>query len=158
MIPSRVQEYLDNTGARHVILRHRRAYSAMDAAAALGILPGEVAKTIVLGSRGETVLATIPADSRLDLRRMGEILGDPDVALLPEESFRTLFPDCEIGTMPPLGRLHGMKIIVDSRLGAEESITFQAGSHEDAVRMSWREYARIESPTTRDITSARTSP
>lgn len=150
-IPSKVQQYLKTTGTDFLVLAHRKAYTAEDAARAMGLPPSKVSKTIIVEAHGKKCLAVVPADRRLSLEVAADAFGDPHLKLVPEIEFRILFPDCEIGTMPPFGNLYEMRLIVDSVLGTEEAIIFQAGSHVDAIRMAWREYSRLESPKTRDI-------
>ena len=47
-----------------------------------------------------------------------------------------LFPDCEVGAEPPIGRLYGMTTLMDESLTADDHVTFQAGTHSDAVTMT----------------------
>ena len=150
-IPARIREYLTATGTDFLVLTHRKAYTAEEAARAMGLPPGKVSKTVIVEAHGKKCMAVVPADRRLSLEVASDAFGDPHLKLVPESEFRALFPDCEIGTMPPFGNLYGMRLIVDSVIGTEEAFIFQAGSHVDAIRMSWREYSRLESPKTRDI-------
>jgi Ala-tRNA(Pro) deacylase len=59
---------------------------------------------------------------------------------------RRLFPDCELGAVPPFGHLYGMPVYVDACLSQAPAIVFQAGNHHEAVRMAYPEYARLAKP------------
>ncbi len=45
-----------------------------------------------------------------------------------------------------------MTTLVDSRLAEDARILFNAGSHRDAIEMSYEDYARLASPQVVDIT------
>jgi len=67
--------------------------------------------------------------------------------LPPETELARLFPDCELGAMPPFGNLYGMPVYLDSGLAAEEMITFNAGTHRDVVHMRTSEFRKLVQPT-----------
>ena len=147
-VPARLRDYLDGAGVRYEVLPHLKGYTARAAALDLGIPPDHMAKTVVVSLGDRTILASVPASCRVDLEKLAAALGEERPTLVPESSFRHLFADCEIGTMPPLGGAYGMGVIVDKRLPGLEQITFQAGSHKEAIRMPWEDFARLENPET----------
>jgi Ala-tRNA(Pro) deacylase len=59
---------------------------------------------------------------------------------------RRLFPDYELGAMPPFGPLYGMPVYVDACFSQAPAIAFQAGNHHEVVRMVYAEYARLAKP------------
>jgi len=59
----------------------------------------------------------------------------------------SLFPDCEIGAVPPLGELYGLRVLVDESLAADKEITFNAGTHRDAIRMIYDDFVSLTKPT-----------
>lgn len=150
-LPTRLEEYLARTGVKHQLFRHEKGYTARAAARDLGIAPELLAKTIVVSVGGRPFLVAVPASCRLDLAALGKLVGGEVPVLVPESSFRQLFPDCQIGTMPLLGGAYGMDVVVDEGLAGGESITFQAGSHREVVRMAWEDFARLERPRTGPI-------
>jgi len=48
--------------------------------------------------------------------------------------------------MPPLGPLYQQAVFVDDRLAAESEIVFDAGSHSQAVRMRYADFAAVVKP------------
>jgi Ala-tRNA(Pro) deacylase len=48
--------------------------------------------------------------------------------------------------MPPFGSLYGLKTYVDESLTRDRQIAFNAGSHSEAVRMSFEDYRRLAAP------------
>jgi Ala-tRNA(Pro) deacylase len=87
----------------------------------------------------------LPGHFDVDLRAACTALGVRDVRLAREDEFAAAFPDCEPGTMPPLGNLYGFPVHVDE-LGEEGSIVFQVGTHTDAMSISYRDFTRLARP------------
>jgi len=67
------------------------------------------------------------------LGRLKQAIGATNVSLA-EEDFQTLFPDCEVGAMPPFGNLYGMEVYVSESLTLDDEIAFNAGSHTELIR------------------------
>lgn len=70
--------------------------------------------------------------------------------LVNEEEMERVFPDCELGAEPPLGELYGLPVYVSVALADAKTITFNAGTHEQAVRMSYEEFAHMAQPIVAD--------
>ena len=68
------------------------------------------------------------------------------VRLATEDELAILFPDCEIGSMPPFGNLYGTPVYVDATLTRDEEIAFDAGSHVGAIRMRYKDFAELVRP------------
>ncbi len=47
-----------------------------------------------------------------------------------------MFPESELGAMPPFGNLYGMEVFVDESLSKDEEIAFNAGSHTELIKIS----------------------
>jgi Ala-tRNA(Pro) deacylase len=97
-------------------------------------------------------MAVMPASHQIDFNRLKEATGAQRIELATEKEFRNLFPDCEVGAMPPFGNLYGLPIYVAKPLEKDEYIVFNAGSHTDAIRMEYTEFARLTNPIVIDYT------
>ena len=64
-----------------------------------------------------------------------------------EEEFAPLFPDCEVGAMPPFGNLYEVPVFIDESLEEDERIVFNACNHRETVEMSFEDFERIVKPT-----------
>ena len=103
-------------------------------------------KPVVVRADGQFVMCALPASHRIDLDELREQLQCDDVSLADEPALKEMFPDCELGAEPPIGRLYGMPTIMDESLFADDKVTFQAGTHCDAVTMSLADYRRVAMP------------
>jgi Ala-tRNA(Pro) deacylase len=135
--------------SRHIAfqrLPHRRTYTANRMAQALHVKGREVAKTVLVRTAHGHVLAVLPATHHVDLEQLRDDLGEERVELAGEDEMDRLFPDCERGVLPPFGSLYQVPTIMDDSLAEDESIVFEANDHEQAIRMSLRDYEAIEHP------------
>ena len=146
MLCPRLHHFLDDAHAPYTALEHPRTVTAQETANVTRIGNRHFAKTVMLKVDGRLAMVVMPAAYRVDLTRLSRALGGPVVELAEETEFRTAFPDCEIGAMPPFGHLYGMPVYVDARLAEEPEIAFNAGSHTDVVRMPYAEFERLAQP------------
>jgi len=142
----KLQEFLDRNGVEYLHTVHPTAYTAREVAAAEHIPPHEVAKTVVLLSENGYAMAVLCADCVVDLEQLRADLGLARVRLATEAELGELFPDCELGAMPPLGNLFGLPVYVDAQLAACERIAFNAGTHRDMVHMRFGDFQRLVKP------------
>ncbi len=142
----KLKEFLDGHGVKYVMISHSRAYTAQEIAASAHVPGKELAKTVMVQLDGEMAMAVLPASSQIDLRRLGEVTGAADVELATEGQFQGLFPDCELGAMPPFGNLYGMPVYVAEELAVYEEIAFNAGSHTELIRLRYEDFERLVEP------------
>jgi Ala-tRNA(Pro) deacylase len=145
-IPLNVREFLNQSGREWDEVHHRPAYSAQREAAITHV-PGRLwAKTVVCIADGEAIIAVLPAHYRLDLERLRIAAKATNVRLAREAEIGALYPDCETGAAPPLGPLYNERVFVDESLTTDPEITFHAGTHTDAVRMRYADFAMLVKP------------
>jgi Ala-tRNA(Pro) deacylase len=146
MATKRITEFLDGSRARYVVLIHSPAYSAQEVAESVH-LPGRFfAKTVIIKIDGRMAMAVVPATTEVDLEALKDQLGARSVELAEEWEFADRFRGCQLGTVPPFGRLFGMDTYLDEELADEESIIFNAGTHSHAISMEFHEYKRLARP------------
>jgi len=120
------------------------------AAAAEHIARNHQAKVVMVSSQKGPVMTVLPADRKLDLRKL-ERLTHERAFLQSEAEFAPTFPDCETGAMPPFGNLYGLPTYVDQHLAQEDYIVFEAGTYTDAIKISYRDYERAVKPQVADL-------
>ena len=143
-----VTEHLEQRGCVFDVIPHRRAYTSVDEAWALGIEVGEVLKTLAVRTGSGYALMVIPASHRLDLHLAREALGDNRARLASEAELGRDFPDYELGALPPLGALLAAPVYVDPEVLGHDSVTFAAGTQTESVKMQTQELFGIEGFTT----------
>lgn len=109
-------------------------------------VPGkDVAKPVVLRAGEKTLLAVLPASHHVNLNKLASIVGS-DVRLATKSECYGLFPDCEPGAVPPFGQLYGLPVYLDEVLADDPEISFNVGTHSDAVRMSNTDCVHLAKP------------
>jgi Ala-tRNA(Pro) deacylase len=91
-------------------------------------------------------MVVLPAARRVHFGRLRQATGASAAELATESEFRDLFPDCEVGAMPPFGNLYGIEVYVDESLVTDADIAFNAGTHTEVVRMPYAEFERLVAP------------
>jgi Ala-tRNA(Pro) deacylase len=66
--------------------------------------------------------------------------------LADEHEFVDKFPGCEPGAMPPFGNLYGVDVFVAKSLTEDEEIAFNAGTHTELIRMSYKDFEKFVKP------------
>lgn len=145
-IPRRIREYLDSQGVPHEWLSHPQAFTAQEVAHSLHVSGKRLAKTVILNADDRLVMAVLPASHRLVLPELKAALEVKNLQMLPEKELSNLFPDCDLGAIPPFGNLYGMEVWVDRAVAESEEMVFTAGTHIDAVRMKYSDYAALAQP------------
>ncbi len=144
-ISTRLKGLLDDNQIPYSVMTHATAYTAQGAAATLQISGKELAKSVVLWTGEEMILAVLPAPNHVRLDKLAAEVGQ-SVRLATEQEFSSLFPDCELGVMPPFGSLYNLPVYVDESLAADEAIVFNAGTHRDAIRMRYDDFVHLAKP------------
>jgi len=142
----RCQRYLTQNGIRYAHSIHAPAYTACEVASAERVLPHELAKVVVYVGDNGPGLVVVPADYSVDLNEVRRLLGLSEIRLAAERELSELFPDCELGAMPPFGNLFDMPVLVDESVAAAKFMAFSAGTHRDVIRMSVADFHRLVNP------------
>ena len=146
MQQTRLHQYLKRQHVPFEVIHHARTDTAQATAASADILDDMLAKTVMVKLDDRLAMAVLPATRRVDLARLRELTGSDYAGLASEAEFRDLFPDCEVGAMPPFGNLYGMEVFVDDMLAMEEDMAFNDGTHTKLVRLPFDEFERLVDP------------
>ena len=146
MPAQRLQEFLDKQQVKYVVISHSRAFTTQEIAAATHIPGKELAKPVIVEVDGTMAMAVVPGSQKVDLAMLRDALGATRVTLAQETAFKDRFPERDPGAMPPFGNLYGMPVYVADSLTEDEEIAFNAGSHTELVKMSYRDFERLVQP------------
>jgi Ala-tRNA(Pro) deacylase len=149
-IPKRLIDRLNENKVQYETLHHPEAVTAQRIAQAEHVKGRHQAKVVIVKSGDQHVMTVVPADHQIDLEKAEKTIGKA-VSLGKEEEFKSLFPDCAIGAMPPFGNLYDLPTYVDKDLAQQDYIVFEAGTHTDAIKMSYRDFEKIVKPKVADL-------
>lgn len=138
--------YLKRNGILYSHSIHPSAYTAREVAAADRMPAHYLAKTVVYVGDNGYGMAVVPADSIDDLNEVRRLLGFTGIRLASEIELAELFPECELGAMPPFGNLFKMPVLMDESLAGVEFIAFNAGTHRDVIHLSGADFHKLVNP------------
>jgi Ala-tRNA(Pro) deacylase len=145
-VAATVQEFLRRANVPYAVCPHVPAYTAAEEAEIMDVPERDWAKVVVCFADGEPIQAVVPANRGVELDRLQAIVGARSIRLAREDELEWLFPDCELGAMPPLGPMYRQRVFVDEALAVEDEIVFNAGTHADAVSLHYADFDAIVNP------------
>ena len=151
MTGQKLFQFLYDNHVRYDVLKHPVAFTAQGIAHAAHVSGKMVAKTVIVKVDSRMVMMVLPARYRLNIDMLRSIFWTDRVELAREDEIARMFPDCEIGGMPPFGNLYGLEVYVSRELTRDRDITFNAGNHSELVRMTYTDFARMVHPSVMDF-------
>lgn len=142
----KLKDFLDQNSVKYTTIGHSRAYTAQEVAASSHIPGKEMAKTVMLKIDGKMTMVVLPASCKIDFDLLKKSSGAKEVILASEREFQDLFPECDVGAMPPFGNLYGMDVYSAEKLAEDEEIAFNAGSHTELIRLTYKDFERLVKP------------
>ncbi len=142
-ISSTLNEFLKQQEVAFELIPHPHTGSSMDSAQQAHVPGNRLAKAVVLKGDGNYSMVIVPSVEHVDLAVLREQLGT-GLELATESELGELFPDCDVGAVPPIGPAWGMDTYLDECfLANDEEIYFEAGDHEDLVRVSGEQFQKL---------------
>ncbi|MPT48676.1 MAG: YbaK/EbsC family protein [Sphingobium sp.] len=117
-----------------IIIASQSTATVQEAAAALGVEPARIAKTLAIRVKDEVFLLVTRGDARLDNARTKAAFGGRPRMLDPEETLR--LTGHAVGGVCPFGLVHDLPIYCDRSLQAFETVFPAAGSLNSAVELT----------------------
>src|SRR5262249_40246439 len=112
-------------------------------------VPGrEMVKSVILkADEDQLIVAVLSAKDSANLDTLREQIGCGKLRLASETEFRDAFPTCKLGAMPPFGNIFNLPTYCDTNVSRNLEIEFNAGSHDETIRMRFEDYRRLSNPT-----------
>jgi Ala-tRNA(Pro) deacylase len=138
---------LDERQVWFEVLPHREAFTAQDVAHASHVSGKRLAKVVLVREGVRSFfMCVMPAAAHLDFAILKRMTGRQELGLASEEEISRLFPDCDLGAMPPFASLYGMPLYLDACFRSEPDVYFQAGNHHEVIRMRYADFERLAGP------------
>lgn len=142
----RFEEFLGSHGVTYERIEHREAFTAQEEAAAAGVSGWSWAKVVIVKDREGLAMAVLPACCEVEMDRLKGVIGLGEIELASVEDILKTFPGCELGAVPPFGRLFAVPTFVEEAVVNQRDVIMPAGDHRSAVRMRATEYLRLAEP------------
>lgn len=141
----RIELLLKSADISYDVSHHEAVFTSEQAARVRGVPLATGAKALVCKGESGFLMFVMPADRRLDSRRVRQSLGYRRLRFANREEVLQL-TGLTPGSIPPFGSLFELPTYCDERLGDHEKINFNAGDHCVTVSMRFADYVRVEKP------------
>jgi Ala-tRNA(Pro) deacylase len=142
-ISQKLRNYMDRCGVAFDEVPHAYAFQPSKAAEAAHIPGRRVAKGVLVRAGGEYMMAVAPASRQVDFGALQRWMGR-EVTLASEQDSTSLFQDCELGAMPPIGAAFGLETILDEELLGADDVYFEGGDHRTLVHVRGGDWRRLQ--------------
>lgn len=146
MPAKRIKEFLTQNKIHYLSITHSEAYTTREISHLSNISEHTFAKSVLIRAEDKTLMVVLPASERIEFEALKKILHENNVSLAPENTFLALFPDCEVGAMPPFGNLYNIQVYVDKSLAKNKEIAFNAGNHSELIKMNYQDFEKLVKP------------
>jgi Ala-tRNA(Pro) deacylase len=145
-------EWLRSHDVEYEIHEHDPAFTARATASAEGVDPRTFAKVVGIATDdGTSILVILDSTDHVDLAKARAALEAADVRLLTEAELAALAPDCEVGAIPAVGSLFGIRTVADFAVRDDAEISFNAGTHRFSARVERPTWERADNVVYADI-------
>jgi Ala-tRNA(Pro) deacylase len=142
----KIKEFLASKHLTFEVLQHSPAFTAQQIAASAHISGKNLAKTVIVKIDGKMAMVVEPGHLKVDLDALRQQLNAQHIELATEMEFRSHFPECELGAMPPFGDLYKMDVYVSNNVTRDQFISFNAGSHSELIKMAYKDFYSLVHP------------
>jgi Ala-tRNA(Pro) deacylase len=139
-------EVLKRERVPYLTFRHPPAFTAPELSEVAHIPGRQSAKVVICLADDRPVQAVVPAHYTVDLDALRRLAGATTLRLAREEEIAALYPEFEVGAMPPFGTMHGHAVFVERCFVGEPEMVFNAGTHTDSLCMHYGDLADIVHP------------
>lgn len=141
----RVEDLLESQKLPFAVSRHKPVYTSEEAAAVRGVPLSSGAKALICKGEDLFVMFVIPADCKLDSKKVRRLYGWRKLRFANRDEVLIL-TELTPGSIPPFGSLFGLPTFCDRKLGENKTINFNAGDHTISVSMRYVDYLQTERP------------
>ena len=124
--------------------------TAADAAAAIGVVVGQIVKSLVFGVDNEIVMALVSGSNQLDEKKLAAAAGGSKCSRVDADAVRaaTGYP---IGGVPPFGHSTQLRVFVDPDLLQYDEVWAAAGTWNDNFGAAPADIVRIAGGMVTDL-------
>lgn len=151
MTEERALAALDAAGLDYVVTRHGRVRSLEEAAAARGVAPADIVKTLVIRRADDDYLfVLVPGDREISWPKLRAHLGVSRLSM-PDAATALAATGYERGTITPFGSTTAWPVIADATLPGRR-VSLGGGAHGVAVTVDADAAVAALGGTTADVT------
>lgn len=144
-------EALQAAGLRHTLTSHGPVGSLAEAAAARGVAPADIVKTLVVRrGEGDYLFVLVPGDRQISWRKLRGLLGVNRVSM-PDAATARDVTGYERGAITPFGATTSWPVIADATVPGR-TVSIGAGAHGLAATVDGTELVGVLGAQVADVT------
>lgn len=147
-VANKLKAHLEAKAIDYELVPHRHTDSSITSASAAHVPSERLAKAVIVDDGGTYLMVVVPANQHVHLGRLHRHLGR-EVGLATESELAELFPDCDLGAIPPVGAVYGFSTLVESELLDQPEIYFESGDHEHLIKVRGDQFRTLLSEAER---------
>lgn len=146
----KIIEILNSKGIKYEIIEHKPVYTSEQAAKVRNESINSGAKSLLLKVNSDFIVTVLPGGKRLSSKKIKDILKIKDLRFATPEEVKEIM-GCDIGACYPLGKIIGVKTIVDNSLLENGKISFNPGLHDKTIKLKLNDYLSVADAGLYDI-------
>ncbi len=140
----RLQELLDSHKVKYIVTSYSPAHTLQELQNYKDMLGMELVEAVFLEiDNSQIVMAVLPASLTIDIESLRQDLGTRQVRLLDSSEVEKFFPDCELGTILPMGEIYGVDVLLARDLEDNREIKLYLDSYRNLLTMEWADFRRL---------------
>ena len=148
-----IREMLTKNKAEFETMHHEPVYTSEQAAKVRGTKLRQGAKALIFRAGNEYIMGVVSAEKKIDTSKLEKLSGHKKLELATAKQVEKL-TGLKVGSIPPFGKLFGIKTYVDTSLAKVQVIAFNAGSHTDSIKMKYGDYRRTADAVNGDFSES----
>lgn len=125
--------------------KHEAVYTSEQAAKIRGTSLKQGAKALVMLADKKPVMLVLSAADKVDSKKFKQIFKFKDLQMATATEVETI-TGLKIGSIPPFGNIFDLKTFVEEKLGENQEIVFNAGSHTQSVKIHYQDFVKLVKP------------
>jgi Ala-tRNA(Pro) deacylase len=147
---NQIVQFLKNKQVPFTIKEHAPTPTSQDSARERNESINIGAKALLVKSKHQFHLCVIPANLKLDTKKVKKLLKSNKLRFATKEELFDL-TGLKPGSVPPFGHILGIDMIIDQKQFLEEKIAFNAGSLTKSIIMKSKDFKQAIEPKIEDI-------
>lgn len=149
----RARAALEAAGLDYTLTRHGRVSSLAEAAAARGVEPRDIVKTLVVRrGEGDFLFVLVPGDREIAWPALRALLGVSRLSM-PDAATALEVTGYERGTITPFGSTTAWPVVADASIAGGRTVSIGAGEHGVAATVAGDAVIAALGATVADVTT-----
>lgn len=141
----KITELLNQNHIAYKLTEHEPVRTSEEAARVRGTDIHSGAKAMIAKSGTTYYLVVLPADKKIDWRKLKEVISVKDISLTSLDEAEQL-TGLKMGAVPPFGNILNLSTVFDQEIANIENVNFNAGEQTRSISMTSKDLIALVQP------------